>query len=79
MGQAKFNFLRNYSTMLNSIRETDKVKKGVDLIIEVKEGVPAAFRNRTDPAINMMLKAMANQKQTEGLTDQAEYIRSKAN
>jgi aminopeptidase N len=77
VGQAKLNLLRSYAAMLNKIRDTDKVKKGVDLIVQFQGAVPAAFRGRTDPVINNLLKGMADQKQADGLTDQAEYIRSK--
>ena len=77
VGQAKFNLLRSYAGMLNKVRDTDKLKKGVDLIVEFQKAVPPAFRGRTDPVINNMLKTMADQKQADGLADQAEYIRSK--
>jgi aminopeptidase N len=77
VGQAKFSLLRSYAGMLNKIRDTDKLKKGVDLIVEFQKAVPAAFRGRTDPVINNLLKTMVDQKQADGLADQAEYIRSK--
>jgi aminopeptidase N len=76
-GQAKFDFLRPYAGMVARIRDTEKVKKGIDLIIQLREAVPVAIRGRIDPAINKMLNAIADQKQADGLADQAEYIRGK--
>ena len=77
VGQAKLNLLRSYAGMLAKVRDMDKLKKGVDLIVEFKGAVPAGFRGQIDPIIDNLLKGIADQKQADGLADQAEYIRGK--
>jgi aminopeptidase N len=78
LGQAKFEKLQPFANFLAKIKDTEKVKRGVDMIVSFREAVPQAFRNQTDPFINnVILKGIATKKQAEGLTAQAEYINSK--
>ena len=78
LGQEKFEMLQPFAEYLSKIKDEQKVKEGVDLIVEFREAVPQAFRAQTDPFINnMVLKGLANKKQTAGLKNQADYINSK--
>ncbi|HEY0732929.1 MAG TPA: hypothetical protein VGD33_10960, partial [Chitinophagaceae bacterium] len=72
LGQGKFNSINNLSSYLAAIKSTEKVKKGVDAIVEFREAVPEAFRGQTDPFINgMILKGL--------LTSKAEDLKKDAN
>ena len=77
VGQAKFQFVMPYATMLAKVRNTAQVKHGVDLLITFKEAIPQAYRGQTDQYIDNTLKGLARKKQSEGLQDQADYINNK--
>ena len=78
LGQAKFEMLQPFSSFLAKVQDPEKLKKGVDLIVEFREAVPQSFRGQTDPFINnMILKGLANKKEAAGLKAQADYINSK--
>lgn len=77
VGQAKFQFTMPYATMLSKIKNTEKVKHGVDLLITFKEAIPQAYRGQTDQYFDNALKGIAKKKQSEGLQDQADYINNK--
>jgi len=77
VGQTKFNFIGPYGEMLGKIQNTDKVKKGVDLIVKFREAIPQAYRNQTDGFINGVLTGIVTKKEAAGLKEQADYIKSK--
>jgi len=54
------------------------VKRGVDEIVKFRDAIPSQARANTDPFINnTILKNLATKKDSEGLKDQADYIKSK--
>jgi len=64
--------------LLAKIKNTDKLKKGVDQIVQFREAIPNAYRNQTDTFINnFLLKGLATKKEAAGLKEQADYINSK--
>ena len=77
VNQAKFQFMMPYATMLTKVKSTERVKRGVDLLIQFKEAIPQAYRGQTDPYFDQALKGVAKKKQAAGLQDQADYITSK--
>jgi aminopeptidase N len=77
LGQAKFQFIQPYSELLSKVKDTEKLKRGVDLIVKFREAVPQAYRNQTDGFINSMLNGIATKKQAAGMQDQADYTKSK--
>jgi aminopeptidase N len=78
LSQTKFGATISFAKYLAKIKDTDKVKKGVDMIVEFRDAIPAAYRVQTDPPINnMILGNLQKQKETDGLKDQATYIKSK--
>jgi len=76
-GGEKFQFVAPYANLLTKVSGTDKVKRGVDLLVKFRESIPQAYRNQTDPFINNTLSGLAGKKQAAGLKDQADYIKSK--
>jgi aminopeptidase N len=78
VNQTKFNFLQTYSNLLAKVKNTDKLKRGVDEIVKFRDAIPSQARANTDPFINnTILKNLATKKDSEGLKDQADYIKSK--
>ncbi|HEY4111476.1 M1 family metallopeptidase [Puia sp.] len=77
VAQEKFEFMMPYAKMLSKVTSTDKLKRGVDLLIQFKEAIPQAYRQQTDPYFDNALKGLAKKKQAEGKNDQAEYINAK--
>ena len=78
LGQEKFEMLKPFADFLGKIKDPEKVKEGVDLIVEFREAVPQAFRGQTDPFINnMVLKDLATKKTAAGMKEQADYINEK--
>jgi aminopeptidase N len=77
VGQAKFNFSMAYASMLGKVSNTEKLKHGVDLLIQFKEAIPGAYRGQTDPVFDNMLRGVAKKRQAAGSQDQADYINSR--
>lgn len=77
--QNKFEMVMPFASMLVKVKSTEKLKRGVDLLVSFKEAIPAAYRKQTDPYFNQALNGVAAQKAASGLTDQADYIKAKLN
>jgi aminopeptidase N len=78
LGQAKFNLLPPLSEMLVKINDTEKVKKGVDQIVQFRDAVPAEYG--ISPFINSLLNNIIIKKQgssNPNAKEQIEYIKSK--
>ncbi len=86
MSQGKFQSLNGISTYLSAIKNTEKIKWGVDEIVKFRDAVPENFRNQTDPFINgVVLKGILTKKDKEAkdnagntsLQELVNYIKSK--
>ena len=56
----------------------DIVKRGIDDIVAFRDAIPDAFQGQTNPFINgILLKGLVTKKKDAGLTEQADYIKSK--
>jgi aminopeptidase N len=84
--QGQFGDLNNLSTYLSAINNTEKVKKGIDEIVRLRDEIPENFRSQTDPYINGMIlksilagkdKALKENPNDAGLQEQVNYIKSK--
>jgi aminopeptidase N len=78
VSQAKLELIVPLSEMLVKIDNTDKVKKGVDLIVEMRDAIPAEYG--ITPFINNLLHDLINKKASSGNTasrEQIDYIRTK--
>ncbi len=77
LSQAKFQATMSFATLLGKVKDTEKVKKGVDLIVKFREAIPHQFRIQTDGPINgMILSGLMAAKEAAGLKEQADYIKS---
>ena len=78
VAQSKFEMLQPFSNFLAKVQNTEKFKKGIDLIVEFREAIPGSVRGQTDPFINdMILKGLANKKKAQGIQEHVDYINSK--
>jgi aminopeptidase N len=74
VSDSKFEALQPFADYLGKVTNTAKFKKGVDMIIDFRDAIPASYRNQTSPYINnMILKGIMTKKSGE----QADYIKSK--
>lgn len=77
VGNAKFNLVPAFATFLGGVKNTANLEKGVDLIVQFRNAIPEQYHANTDPLIYGSLQKLEAKKQKLGLTDQAEYIKSK--
>ncbi len=76
--EEKLGFLESFADLVTKMQNTDKLKKGIDAIVKLREAIPKSSRNDTDPFINnYILKQIADKKDYDGLKEQADYIRAK--
>ncbi|MGD0341426.1 MAG: M1 family aminopeptidase [Bacteroidales bacterium] len=77
-GDNKFNIMQPFASYLKKIKNTDNFKKGVDMIVSFRESVPEQYRQQVLFYFNnIILNGIATSKEKTGLTEQAEYVKSK--
>ena len=77
LGGAKVNMLPAFANFLGRVSNTNNFQKGVDMIVDFREQIPQQFRANSNPFINAELKKLLEKKQAKGLTEQADYVKSK--
>lgn len=78
LGNAKFMKVQQFAEFLKGVKNTDNFRKGIDIIVSFRESIPEAYRDQTFPYINgMILNGIATAKQSEGLAEHADYVRTK--
>ena len=78
ISQSKFNLIHPLSEFITKINDTEKVKRGVDMIVKFRDAFPPTYG--IAPYINNILNgiATAKQKSTEPSTkEQVAYIKQK--
>lgn len=60
LSQAKFNLLPSFADFLSKVKNTEKLKKGVDIIVEFREGTKAYG---LEPVVNGWLKGIVTKKE----------------
>ncbi len=77
-GNEKFTVLMPFANYMKRIKDPVKFKKGVDMIVSFRDTIPKQYRERMDPFFNgMILNGIASYKQSKGMTEQADYVKSK--
>jgi aminopeptidase N len=78
-GFAKYFLIESFGNYLKRVKETDDFKHGLDLIVSFRNAVPEQYYLQyVVPYLNeRIIKGIAEQKQKEGLTEQANYANSK--
>jgi hypothetical protein len=79
-GNNKFSLLQPFANYLKRIKDPKKFRKGIDMIISFRDTIPKQYAEQILPYFNgMILNGIASAKQSAGMTDQAEYVKSKMN
>ncbi len=70
--------LMPFANYMKRINDPVKFKKGVDMIVSFRDTIPKQYRQQIDPFFNgMILNGIASYKQSKGMTEQADYVKSK--
>jgi aminopeptidase N len=77
LSQAKFQAVPAFADFLVKVKDADKFKKGVDLIVAFREAIPQSARANTDGFINNALKGLASKKDAAGAKEMADYVNTK--
>jgi aminopeptidase N len=77
-GSEKLMLLQPFSNYLKRIKNTDNFKKGIDMIVRFRDTIPDEYVQQFQSYFNgMILNGLATSKQSMGLTNQADYVKSK--
>ncbi len=77
-GNEKFSILQPFSNFMKRVKDPVKFKKGIDMIVSFRDTIPAQYRQQTDPFFNgMILNGIASSKNSKGMKEQADYVKSK--
>ncbi len=77
-GNFKFMILQPFSSFLKKVRNTAIFEKGIDMIVSFRDTIPEQFRDQVLPYLNgMILNGIAASKESDSMTEQADYVRSK--
>ena len=83
LSQAKFNLTATYANLLGNMKNTEKVKRGVDEIVKFRNAIPEQYG--LGPVFENFLKTIIGKKETlkkageevNALQEQIDYIKSK--
>lgn len=79
-GNNKFSLLQPFANFLKRVKDPENFKKGIDMIVKFRDNLPQQYAQQLQSYFNgMILNGIASAKQSAGLTDQADYVRSKMN
>ncbi len=77
-GNEKFMLLQPFSGYLRRVKNTENFKKGIDMIVKLRDEVPGGYEEQINQYINgMILNGIASSKKSAGLTEHADYVKSK--
>jgi len=78
LGNSKFMLLQPFVNYLKRVNNTDNFKKGIDMIVRFRDTIPEPYQQQVASYFNgMILNGIAASKQSMGLNEQADYVRSK--
>jgi aminopeptidase N len=77
-GNNKFNMLMPFSNYLKKVKNPENFRKGIDMIVSFRDAIPEQYRQQIIAYFNsMILPGIAASKQKAGMTEQADYVKSK--
>lgn len=77
-GRAKYMMIQPFSNLVKRVKNKADFEKGIDMIVQMRDAIPEQFRQMIDSYINdTILGGILALKQSAGLTEQADYIKSK--
>lgn len=78
LGNEKFMLLQPFSNYLKRLKNSDNFKKGIDIIVDFRESLPEDIRKQLESYLNgIILNGIATARQSMGMTEDAEYVKSK--
>jgi aminopeptidase N len=78
VGNSKFSIMQPFANYLKKVKNTDNFKKGIDMIVSFRESIPEQYRQQVVFYFNnIILNGIASSKDKAGMTEQAEYVKSK--
>lgn len=85
VNDAKFEALRTFAQYLSKFNNSEKFKKGIDMIISFRDAIPASYQNQTTPFFNnIVLQGILTQKtaalkgnNAEAIQQQIDYVKGK--
>ena len=70
--------LQPFANYLKRIKNPAYFTKGIDMIVKFRDTIPQQYHQMLDPYFNgMILNGIAASKQSKGMTEQADYVKSK--
>jgi aminopeptidase N len=77
-GNEKFMILQPFANFLKRTQNPANFVKGIDMIVSFRDTIPIQYRQQIEPYFNgMILNGIAMSKQSKGMTEQADYVKSK--
>ena len=77
-GNEKFMILQPFANYLKRIKNPENFRKGIDMIVSFRDTIEQEDRQQIAAYFNfMILSGIASSKQSKGLTEQADYVKSK--
>ncbi len=77
-GNGKFAILQPFANFLKRVKNSANFSKGIDMIVRFRDTIPKQYRQQIEPYFNgMILNGIAMSKQSAGMTEQADYVKSK--
>lgn len=78
LSQGKFEALQALADILVKVKDINKFKRGIDLIVAFRDEIPEAYKAQLVAYINnLVLKNIADKKEKSGDVEMAEYVKSK--
>jgi aminopeptidase N len=77
-GNSRFRVLIPFGNYLKRVKDKTNFTKGVDLIVQFRDALPQQMRQQFGNYLNeMVFKPITAAKQSAGMTEQADYVKSK--
>ena len=77
-GNEKFMVLQPFANFLKKVKNPVYFTKGIDMIVKFRDTIPQQYHQMLDPYFNgMILNGIAASKQSKGMNEQADYVKSK--
>ncbi|HZF64034.1 MAG TPA: hypothetical protein VEZ55_06115, partial [Chitinophagaceae bacterium] len=76
-GQQKLDEFATMVQFLAAVKSNETFKRGIDIMVETRDQIPAAYKDQLVPYIEGTLVNLARAKTSRGLTEQGQYIEKK--
>ena len=77
-GNSKFSIMQPFANYLKKVKNMENFKKGIDMIVSFRESIPEQYRQQVIFYFNnIILNGIASSKEKAGMTEQAEYVKSR--